>query len=253
MLYNKICFLDIETTPHLAYIWGMFKENIPLDRLIKEREILSYSYAFGDEDPDTFTRLDFYSYKGFLENLRHALNEAEIVVGHNSNKFDIPTINAEIIKCGLNPPSPYRKIDTYLEARKNFKFASNKLEHLARALGVEEKIKHTGFELWVRCIQGDERAYEEMAEYNEQDVIVVREVYKKLRPWMQNHPNMNLYLPDVDGAHDNCPKCGSERINYRGYAHTAVGKYHRFVCLDCGGWGRNLVRENEKIQARNII
>lgn len=39
----KILVLDIETSPHLAYVWGLFKENIPIDRLIEEGRILCWS------------------------------------------------------------------------------------------------------------------------------------------------------------------------------------------------------------------
>lgn len=249
MLYNKMLFTDIETSPNLAYVWKLFKENIPLDRLIDEGEILSYSYAFGDDVPICFTQDRYFSYREFLKPLRKALDEADIVVGHNSNKFDLPIINSAFLREGLAPPSPYRKIDTLLEARRNFRFVSNKLEHLARALGVEEKAGHSGFELWDRCIKGDPKAFDELAVYNNQDVVVVREVYKKLRPWMQNHPNMNLFINEEAA----CPKCGSHKVHYRGYTNTAVATYHRFNCLDCGGWGRSIVPVNKKIQVRNIV
>lgn len=249
MLYNKMLFLDVETSPSLAYVWKLFKENVPLDRLIAEGEILTFSVAFGDDKPICYTRNMFLTYRAFLNHLRKHLDAADIVVGHNLNKFDIPIINAAFLREGVEPPSPYRKIDTLLEARRNFRFISNKLQHIAKLLGVEEKAGHSGFELWERCMRGDPQAFIEMAIYNDQDVVVVREVYKKMRPWMQNHPNMNLF---VDGG-DVCPKCGSHKVHYRGYAHTAVAKYHRFVCLDCGGWGRGIVQANEKVQVRNIV
>ena len=53
---------------------------------------------------------------------------------------------------------------------------------------------------------------------------------------MDQHPNLGLYYDD---AKSRCPKCGGTHIHYRGYAYTPMGRFHRFQCQDCGGWGRD--------------
>ncbi|RLG55574.1 MAG: hypothetical protein DRN95_07735, partial [Candidatus Hydrothermarchaeota archaeon] len=97
------------------------------------------------------------------------VDEADIVIGHNAQKFDMKKINAYAILNGLEPPSPYRVIDTMLIAKRYFAFEQNTLDYLSHALCTTAKSAHkkfTGFELWKACMQGDEDAWAEMKHYN---------------------------------------------------------------------------------------
>ena len=68
-----------------------------------------------------------------------------------------------------------------------------------------------------------------MATYCEQDVIVLRDVYKAMRPYVSNHPNLNHFTEDHV-----CPNCGSHNLQKKGYTYTRVAKKQRFICTDCG-------------------
>jgi transposase-like protein len=46
-----------------------------------------------------------------------------------------------------------------------------------------------------------------------------------------------------------CPKCDSPNIQWRGYAYTQAGQFHRYVCNDCGGWARSRYQINKKNEA----
>src|SRR3546814_7474699 len=61
------------------------------------------------------------------------LDEADVVIGQNSDRFDLPTINGRALVAGLKPHSPYKTVDTCLVARKEFGFPSNSLEYLTRS------------------------------------------------------------------------------------------------------------------------
>jgi DNA polymerase III epsilon subunit-like protein len=171
-----------------------------------------------------------------VNSIHALLDEADIVVAHNGNKFDIPKINTRFLQHGLSPPAPYKQIDTLLTAKRMFRITSNRLDYIAQFLGLEGKAQHDGWELWEGCLRGDEESFEKMVDYNIQDVHVLQEVYLKLRPYMPTHPNLGNYS---DAAEHECPKCGSENVQRRGYAKTQVGKYQRFQCNDCGGWSRS--------------
>lgn len=168
---------------------------------------------------------------------------------HNCN-FDIPKMNARFILHGLNPPTPYRQIDTLTTARKEFGFSSNKLDALAGYFGIEHK-SDTNFNLWVRCLQGEQEALNYMEEYNIKDVVILEEVYKRLRPWMKNHPNLGLYTENED---ETCPHCGSTNVADTGtFSYTNVSKFSNVRCLDCGGIARRRISEYPKDKRKQLV
>lgn len=235
----KIVCLDIETASLEAYTWGMFDQTIQLNMIKKDWRILCFAWKWLHSDHVGYsearteaTELDV------LAHLWKVLDEADVVVAHNGKRFDIKKINARLIQSGFPPYSPVKVVDTLLEARKVAAFTSNKLEYLADILTDGQKLKHSkfpGFELWSECLDGNPFAWEEMQEYNKQDVLVLEKVYKKLLPWMANHPNLGNY---VDSKKPVCPKCGGDDLRKRGVQRTQVGQYQRYRCHGCGGWSR---------------
>lgn len=249
---TKILILDIETTPNLAYVWRFFKENVGAKQVVEHTEIMSFAYKWLDDDRIYYYDTQYTSEKNILPFLMEVLDAADIVVAHNGNKFDLPTIQGRALVAGLKPPSPYKTVDTLLVARYEFNFPSNSLEYLSGILGVGQKDNHKnfpGFELWAECLKGNPKAWEEMRVYNIQDVIALEQIYLKMRPYMRRHPNVGVYEEEEEPI---CPKCGSKHLQWRGFAHTNVGKYHRFVCNDCGGWGRTRMTIQDKQIRKNL-
>lgn len=249
----KIMILDIETSPNLAWVWRFFKENVGAKQVVEHTNIMSYAYKWLDDDKIYYRDTQFDSETDILKDLLDGLDSADIVVGHNGAKFDLPTIQGRAMVAGLRPPAPYKIIDTVAVARSEFNFPSNSLEYLSKVLGVEEKGGHhkfPGFLLWKECLAGNPEAWEEMRIYNIQDIVTLEEVYLKMRPWMRRHPNVGVFSDIKEPA---CPKCSSTDIHFRGYAHTNVGRYRRFQCNDCGGWGRTRASTYPKEIAANLM
>ena len=254
----KIFLFDIETAPLRGYMWGMWNQNIAYGQLLKEWYMLTWAGKFLGED-DTYVD-SLHLHDRFLDDpsddyqivasLHYMIDQADIVVAHNAKKFDVKKMNARFLHHGFEPPSPYKVVDTLEEAKKHFAMTSNRLDALGEALGLGRKIDTGGFELWDRCCNGDPEAFEEMVEYNVGDIELLEAVYLKLRPWMKNHPNLGLY---TDNEHPECPKCGSSNLHWRGYAMTPLGKFHRFQCQDCGGWGRERVTALPKEKRRALV
>lgn len=235
----KILLLDIETSPNMAYVWKFFKENIGVKQVVAHTEIMSFACKWLGDPVTTYWDKRDLDETGLLEELWEWLNDADMVVAHNGSRFDLPTINGRFLVAGITPPSPYKIIDTCTIARNEFNFPSNSLAYLSSIFGVVEKDDHKkfpGFELWLECLKDNPEAWEEMEKYNIQDVTTLEQVYLKMRPFMRKHPNVGVF-----DANDLpvCPKCGSSHLQYRGYATTAVSRFHRFQCNDCGGWGRS--------------
>ncbi len=90
-----------------------------------------------------------------------------------------------------------------------------------------------------------------MKEYNTQDVVLLENVYLKLRPYIRNHPNTTLDKNTINTAL--CPSCGSANLHKRGYSYTNVGKYSRLCCQDCGKWSKERFNEMDSRNKSNII
>jgi DNA polymerase elongation subunit (family B) len=231
----KIVTLDIETSPNLAYVWGMFKQNIGLNQLVETGEVMCFSAKWYGQAPTSFYSTYHHGKEAMVEAAHEILDEADAVIHYNGKRFDIPHLNREFLAEGLTPPSPFAHVDLLNVAKKQFRFTSNKLDHVAQQLGLGAKTSHTGFQLWVDCMAGNAEAWELMKTYNEQDVVLTEKVYDALLPWIPSHPNYRLYHGGVD---DLCPNCGSKDLRKEGKAYTSVSVFQRFRCEDCGKWSR---------------
>lgn len=244
----KIFLFDVETAPTLAHVWQAWKANISINQVMEHGYVLCWAGKWLGEDEVIYASLNEHGEQTMLESLHELLTEADIIVAHNGNKFDIPVMNTAFLKAGMKPPAPSKQIDTLAEAKKHFRFFHNKLDYLGEFLGVGRKVEHEGHELWVKVMNGDQEAWDRMIDYNVQDVQLLEQVYLKLRPWMKTHPS----IPQMDEDEHYCPRCGSKHIHFRGYITTRVSEFRRFQCQDCGGWGRVRLSENTKEDRRSI-
>ena len=272
----KILIFDIETAPSLAYVWGMFKVFVQPSQLVQPGKILSYAGKWLGKDDIYFDSikpdipnskalnvikkslnklLDFKAFdvlwnillfysasdKRLCESLYELFDEADIVVAHNGQAFDVHTMNAYWVKHGMVPPSPYKVVDTLKIAKKNFRFPRNKLESIAKFLDIGKKTEHEGFDLWVKCMAKDKDAWDKMEEYNIQDINLLEEVYIAIRSWDKNHPNVALLYDNSDMR---CTACGSHTLQMlTQQAYTAVSEFESFRCQNCGKILRSGKRE----------
>jgi RNase_H superfamily len=239
-----ILTIDIETSPIEAYVWGLWDQNVGVDFIKTEWTILSYAAKWLGEKKvyygDTSGRgaHKVRKDKALVREIRDLLDDADIVVAQNGKKFDVRKINARLIEHGYPPPRPFRVVDTLIAAKRCFAFTSQKLAwtslHLTDAPKDDHR-KFPGIELWKECLADNPKAWAEMKKYNKQDVVSTEKVYLKLRPWIDNHPNIGAYEPSETPV---CPKCGSDRLQYQGTRVMQQGRYQRYQCQNCGGWSR---------------
>lgn len=223
----KIVYFDIENSPILGHSWSMYEANIL--SVVKDTELLSFAYKINDEETQVVSRR-LFSERQLVKRLWKLFDEADILVAHNGDGFDIKMSNQYFIKYGLTPPSPYKSVDTLKLAKKYFRFAQNKLDYLSGFLFNERKI-HTNFDLWLGCMKGEEESLVQMEKYNIHDVDLLYRVYNTFKGWHTGHPNLNLY----NGTSHKCPICGWN-TQKRGYGYTRTSKYQRYQCKKCFGW-----------------
>jgi len=233
----RILALDIETRPNLAYVWGIWDQNIHLDALVEHQQMICFVAKWIGKKGTEFHSVQNDGQEAMILRAWELLDEADVVVHYNGRRFDIPHLNREFLRLDLTPPSPYKQIDLLATAKREFKFASNKLAHVSKQLGLEGKVQHEGYGLWLKCMAGDERAWKIMKKYNVRDVVLLEELYLKLRPWVRSHPSFAAHT-----GKDVCPACGSAHLQSRGFVTTTVSRYQRFQCVDCGKWSRTSKR-----------
>lgn len=252
----KILIFDIETSPILAWVWGVYQQFISPEHIEEDKYILCYGYKWLNQETKFLSLVDFPNYKQkndneklLLESLWCLFDEADIIVAHNGIYFDIKEVNGRFFYYGLPEPSPYKIVDTLKIAKKNFRFTSNKLDYLSKYKGHGGKLDNEGMSLWVKCIKGDLMAWKDMKKYNIVDIDKLEEIYLELRPWDKSHPNLAHYYND---NLTRCTNCGSEKvIPLNEDIPTTTQTYPLYKCEDCGHYMRG--RKNNTTKDKEIL
>lgn len=247
----KILILDIETAPNLAYVWSLWDQNVSLDQLVDVGNVICFAAKWhGEKDIQFYS--DFHDgHDKMVLKAHELLSEADAIVHYNGKTFDIKHLNREFVLAGLAPPAPHKDIDLYSVVKSRFRFSSNKLQHIATQLGIGSKTETGGFKTWIRCMEGDEKAWAAMRKYNIGDVKLTEEVYDRLLPWIKAHPSVSLY-DGYSAEIPACPNCGSTHLQKRGFYRTKVSTYQQYQCQNkgCGAWSRHGTRDDAvKIQS----
>lgn len=261
----KILIIDIETAPLIAYVWGLYEQNVNLNMTERDWFILSFSAKwFGSDD------IFYYDLRGkdlladnvddtdLLRKVHYLLNEADIVIAHNGDRFDIKKLKTRFILNGMPPVKRFLTIDTLKVARREFAFTSNTLQYLTDKLVDDEdkrkqkSQKFSGFDLWRECLKDNEEAWEEMRIYNTLDIISLEQLYLKLRPWMTNHPNINIMQDELPEEHS-CPRCGSRDLIKRGPRYNISTVRQQWQCKDCDGWSSTTIYAPEDKEERKEL
>jgi len=249
----KILILDIETAPNLAFVWKTWKENISTDQLIEPSFIMSYSAKWLGEEEIFYAENRHKDDSELIKNLCSLLSEADIVVAHGADRFDVPVIHGRAAVHGFMPPSPFKTIDTLAAAKKVFRLPMYNLEFLCRLFGCSEKNPHSefpGFKLWLECIRQNDAAWAALKKYNIQDIISLEDLYIAMRPWIPGHPNIANFN---ESDKITCSKCGSENIKKRGFYHATTMKYQRYRCQECGAWSRSRYTARDASEQRHML
>lgn len=228
----KILFLDLETSPNLAHVWGLWDQNIAITQIERSTEVICWGARWLGQEKVMFKSVHHHGKEAMLDELHKIMDEADVLIGWNSAAFDSKHIKREFIENGYLPPSPWVELDLMKVVRSQFKFPSNKLDYVAQKLGVGAKVQHSGFQLWLDCMAGIPKAWKMMKEYQIQDVNLLLDLYDILLPWIKNHPHQGLDR----NAPSSCRNCGSEEIAKWGYRYNASTKVQRYKCTDCGAY-----------------
>jgi len=217
MTDKRILIWDIETSLMSVAVWGLKNDYIDPKNILTDWHIISGSWKWlGEDDIYIVENLKGDNDKKIVEEMAAVLAKADVVVHHNGDRFDVKKLHTRMIYHNIMPT--YHKlqtVDTLKEAKKHFSFSSNRLEYLAKFLGLTEKL-HSDYSFWLQELKGDKTKIGDMSTYNAGDVVTLEEIYLRMRPYI-DHPNIQ------SGDVANCPNCGSSATIKRGIRNTRAG------------------------------
>ena len=240
--------IDIETLPHAGFFWGLHKQNISHQGIIKESSVVCASWMLVDRgrkpravsilDDEPRYKKSVYDDEHVIRVMAKRMDDADILLAQNGDSFDIKILRWKMCVYGLPPLRPIQTIDTLKESRKVFRPASHRLDFKSHVHGLGGKEDVGGFKTWVniamRDFGGDDdaarKAIKKMVKYNKKDVLDLEGTYLKERAHYKGHPNRLLY----DSLAIGCPTCGSKDFVGKGYRYNVSGVYRGYLCRSCG-------------------
>ena len=227
-------FWDIETSPNIHYAWGAGRKVfLGPDSIIKERNIICICYKWAGESKVHDLVWEPWDDRELVKQFAPIANEADELVAHNGDKFDIRWFNGRNLIHGLDPLPQYKTIDTYKIAAKHFKLNSYKLDYLAQVLFGDKKIK-TDFDLWKDvCLHHDgaQKALDKMVRYCRKDVKLLERVYNELAAYDTPKTHAGVF---GGGERWTCPHCGSDDVALSKTRVTPKGmKQRQMQCKSC--------------------
>lgn len=252
----KVLIVDIETWPILAEAWDIWDQNIGLNQIVRDWSILAWAAKWRGQKKvyyrDTGNQRDLYNDKQILKPLWKLMDEADIIVGQNSDRFDVPRIFSRFMfhKIKNRRLPEFEKQDTRKMARK-FHLTSYRLEYMAKYFGLKNqkltKRQFVGHELWRECAKRNPKAWAEMRKYNPQDILTTEELFEVLLPH-DKKVNYSVFDPN----NERC-SCGSFVLVKWGVRPTKAGIYQRYVCKTCGKYHYGKTNLLSKTKKRDLL
>jgi DNA polymerase elongation subunit (family B) len=240
----KILVFDIETSPHLGWFWGLWKQNIRPDQIKDASRMICFAAKWVGSNSITFRSEYHHSREEMLLTLRNLLDEADVIVTYNGDKFDMKRAKREFRLAGIEQPSSSISVDLYKVIKKSEDWPSHSMGYIAESLGLSQKMKHHGFLLWREAMGdfGEERqrkAWNIMRRYNKQDLKPTEDLFHRYEAEIAL-PAAGLWAPSAaeDREVPSCPNplCQSDHVTRQGYRRTKTRRYPQYHCETCGKW-----------------
>ena len=268
----RVVSFDLEVSPALGYFYPPTWETRVLETVSRQK-LMSFAWNVVGEmvkkkvDGEwvrvpKIHALNLSARKGYkkgdqddkwlVTELHKVLSNADILLGQNSDQFDVKMANYFFILNDLEPIPPVKYIDTKKIAKRYFRFMNNTLDNLGKELGFGGKTQITYADLWIPAfLEGDAKSWKLMDIYCKNDVEKTTNIYLKMRPFMHQHPSLSR----LSGDWDSCPRCGGFNHRVKAYRTTNTSRYHQYQCLECLGYfsDRKAITEKEGDVKPNFV
>ena len=227
---------DIETSPNVAFLWRTgFRLSVGHHNIIQERAIICICYKWEGSKKVHHLEWDEGDDREMLEEFLEVAKQADEMIAHNGDKFDIKWFNTRCLYHGLEPCPQWKTVDTLAIARRRFCFNSNRLDYLGKFLLGEGKSDDGGFDTWRKIIMDNcPKAMRRMVKYCKQDVKLLERVWKLVEPYHKPKTHVGA----LNGKERwTSPYTGSTNVNKSKTRYTTAGtKQHQMLCKDTGGY-----------------
>lgn len=241
----KILVFDIECTGMILESYGLYNQNHSHKDIIEDWSMLSYAAWFVDEDEihyqDNRNNPDYKDDRSIIEGLHNLISQADWIIGHNSDKFDIKKFNTKAEKYELPSRHDPIQYDTLKMLKARYALPSNSLDYAAKYFELKERKslhgKFPGKVLFDECKNGNQEAWNELESYNKQDVKVTWELFQRLAKH-DKRINLNSFYQKQTCI------CGNQEFYKNGikYAKNATFQIWRCkVCSKCFVGKENLI------------
>lgn len=250
----RIGVFDIEMAPAVAYIWDPRTRYVPEHMLVSGKFMLCWALvdATGGRavtDSITPEEVENGDDSRIVESAIKALEEYDVILGHNLDKFDLSILNGRAWVHGIDPLSPKQTIDTLKGARQSLGLMYNSLDSMLNVKFEDRKVK-MGFDNWRRIMEepGERKQpwIDKMTRYCSADVVKLRRLYHSLVPYLKRLPR----LVDSDNSiRPVCPTCGSDRLTKNGTKKHRTKAYTRqeWKCGACGRYSSSKTHNGENM------
>lgn len=252
----KELIYDIETSPLPAYVWHLGKQVVRHNQLQQiggkpaRHRIISAAWVWNDGSKPESIDWDFEKQDDtrIVKTLDKLINEADVVIGKNSNSFDNKYLNMVRMFAGLPGNPAWLKYTEDLEThmRKNFYLPSYSLDYISEQLGLGGKMKME-FNDWVSIIERrkeGKKALAKMVKYNKKDVADTREVWNYCKEHFTPKTNFSSNI----GENGGCIQCGSTNLMLNGTRQIGQTIWQAYRCKACHKYaGRAPISKGGKV------
>lgn len=250
----RVLLFDIETSHTSVGVWQMGEQRIRWDQIEREQYIISWAakWLFSPDTmgdvvtPKESKRRDD---KRIVKSIHKLMSEADCVITHNGDKFDIKKLNWKFMLHNLEPNRRYTSIDTLKKSREIFSAPSHAMDYLVQALGYSGKHEMRN-EDWIQCEAGNQEALQKMYNYNLNDIFMLEDLYLRMRGWMKTHPNFAIFSEmyhELKNDETKCPRCTHTilKTKYTKRYQTPAGSIYKSCnCPHCGAVLRMTLRSS---------
>lgn len=234
--FRRLIF-DIETSPNIGWFWkSTWNTNIGTNQIIEERKVICISYKWENEDKVYNLVWDENKNdESILREFSKIAYQADELVAHNGDRFDIPWLRTRCLFYNIPFPTYIKTLDTLKKVKSMFNFQSNRLDYIAKFLGLGGKIEISP-EVWKSVVFTPTNTKEykdaiyEMTTYCNYDVVLLEDVFHKIENYIKPVNHVGVHLGNESWS---CPMCGSTNVKYLKATTTANGTIKRhMICLD---------------------
>ena len=203
---------------------------------VQNKKIKNIKAVSGLDFPLAYAK-DHRNDQGVVKALLDIIGQADLIVGHNLDSFDLAKINyrAAFHKLPIVDLPP--TVDTLKAARRYMKATSNSLYYLTKEFGLETKIQLPPGVMH-EADEGCAKSLKKLIAYNKGDIKAGADLYFEILPRIKNHPNLNIFNTEkrLSGKKTDiiCGNCGSSDIIKAGIRPTLTGIKQKYSCKCCG-------------------